>query len=188
MPSFRDWTKIRMVYECDGQQLAIARHAASRCFLHDMTSYLQVRKRRRPSIATVRLRSVGGVKVGCTHPVCLAEWWSRLPNTRSSACSITPSVSGSTALRAGFGERDPAAGKRFCRLILARVSAQVSRDTLSGPKMAGMTAASFLELPGEARAEKIWLPCRVDRRVPGTSVGTDCTVVTADAHSLWRRR
>ena len=57
--------------------------------------------------ATVRLRSVGGVKVGCTHPVCLAEWWSRLPNTRSSACSITPSVSGSTALRAGFGERDP---------------------------------------------------------------------------------
>ena len=26
--------------------------------------------------ATVRLRSVGGVKVGCTHPVCLAEWWS----------------------------------------------------------------------------------------------------------------
>ena len=69
-----------------------------------------------------------------------------------------------------------------------RVSAQVSRDTLPGPKMAGMTAASFLELPGEARAEKIWLPCRVDRRVPGTSVGTDCTVVTADAHSLWRRR
>ena len=92
-PSFRDSTKIRMVYECDGQQLAIARHAASRCFLHDMTSYLQVRKRRRPSIATVCLRSVGGVKVGCTHPVCLAEWWSRLPNTRSSACSITPSVS-----------------------------------------------------------------------------------------------
>ena len=54
----------------------------------------------------------------------------------------------------------PRRGKaRFCRLILACASeAQVSRDTLPGPKMAGMTAASFLELSEEARAEKIWLP------------------------------
>ena len=88
-----------------------------------------------------------------------------------------------------FAERDPAAGKARILYILACASeAQVSRDTLPGPKMAGMTAASFPELSEEARAEKIWLPCGVDRRVPGTSVGTDCTVVTTDAHSLWRRR
>ena len=46
--------------------------------------------------ATVRLRSVGGVKVGCTHPVCLAEWWSPWRHgcrTPGAARSITPSVS-----------------------------------------------------------------------------------------------
>ena len=65
--------------------------------------------------ATVRLRSVGGVKVGCTHPVCLAEWWSpwrhgcRTPGAARSITRINRFEE-----KAGFGERDPPREGRFC--------------------------------------------------------------------------